>query len=462
MKISVLSASPKGKYSVTFQSVRYLQKHFPQHEWETFHIGKKIIRLEKDPEALKVIAECVGKSDLVLWLYPVYTCLVPYQLMKFVSLIHDSGLSSFFEGKYCSQILTSKHFYDNTAYDYMQLEAESLGMKHLPGHCADMDDLTTEKGRDELLGLGNRLFSAVDSSQIVAPRFTLRSYKGTDRHSPKYQPSTLSESNNTSSVGEKVVIVTDCRDEDVNLRKMIDRFKAGVPGSREVNLNDFKFMGGCLGCFKCAFDGNCFYPDGFDSFHKGLMDSAQTLIYAGVIDRHWFRSVWKCYDDRQFYNGHRTSMMGCSIGYLVSGPLADEPQMRHVLEARSEVGHLFLLDIVSDEAKDSTVTDALIDQLAVGTLDAVVSKPSRPVSFSGVGGMKVFRDLIYVMRGLMQEDHRFYKKKGIYDFPHKQQGTILKMKLVGLMMKSPKMRAKGSRMMNDAIAKQYDKIIDKY
>ena len=33
--------------------------------------------------------------------------------------------------------------------------------------------------------------------------------------------------------------------------------------------------------------------------------------------------------------------------------------------------------------------------------------------------MKIFRDLIYSMRGVVGDDHRFYKKRKLYDFPQK-------------------------------------------
>ncbi len=47
--------------------------------------------------------------------------------------------------------------------------------------------------------------------------------------------------------------------------------------------------------------------------------------------------------------------------------------------------------------------------------------------------MKIFRDLIWIMQGMMKADHKFYKEHGFYDFPQKQKGTILKMKLVGML-----------------------------
>ena len=76
---------------------------------------------------------------------------------------------------------------------------------------------------------------------------------------------------------------------------------------------------------------------------------------------------------------------------------------------------------------------------------ALKNKPQRPQNFFGVGGMKIFRDLIYVMRGLMPEDHRFYKEHGLYDFPQRQFGTLLKMQLIGLLMMSKKLRQKSKK-----------------
>jgi hypothetical protein len=42
MKICVISGSPAGENSITLQTVLYLQKCFPGHEWETLHAGSVI------------------------------------------------------------------------------------------------------------------------------------------------------------------------------------------------------------------------------------------------------------------------------------------------------------------------------------------------------------------------------------------------------------------------------------
>ena len=83
-----------------------------------------------------------------------------------------------------------------------------------------------------------------------------------------------------------------------------------------------------------------------------------------------------------------------------------------------------------------------------------------PRNFLGVGGMKIFRDLIYQMRGLMREDHRFFKSHGQYDFPQKQWRMSLKMYLVGTLMTSPKLKAKAGSKMNDGMIAPYRKVVE--
>ena len=73
--------------------------------------------------------------------------------------------------------------------------------------------------------------------------------------------------------------------------------------------------------------------------------------------------------------------------------------------------------------------------------------------------MKIFRDLIYVMQGLMKADHRFYKAHGIYDFPQKQKKRILQMKLVGALMAVPSVQKKMKGRMNRYIVGPYQAVI---
>ena len=88
MHILVLNGSPKGEYSITLQTLRYLEACYPAHTFEVLHVGQKIKSLEKDmTEALAMIA----RADLLLFSYPVYTFIAPSQLHRFIELVKASG-----------------------------------------------------------------------------------------------------------------------------------------------------------------------------------------------------------------------------------------------------------------------------------------------------------------------------------------------------------------------------------
>lgn len=144
MKITVINVSPKGKYSITLQTVLYLQRKFPEHTFEVLHAGQKINALEKDFSSAKQLME---SADAVLFSYPVYTFPAPSQLHRFIELMKENGVC--LKGKYSTQISTSKHFYDVTAHKYIEENVLVLGMGYIRGLSADMEDLLSENGQKE-------------------------------------------------------------------------------------------------------------------------------------------------------------------------------------------------------------------------------------------------------------------------------------------------------------------------
>ena len=144
MHILVVNGSPKGEYSITLQTVRYLEILHPEHTFEVQHAGQRIRILEQD---FSVMKQSLEKADLILFSYPVYTFIVPYQLQRFIELVKASGVN--LQGKAASQISTSKHFYDITAHRYIQENCADFGLNYIRGLSADMEDLTTQKGQQE-------------------------------------------------------------------------------------------------------------------------------------------------------------------------------------------------------------------------------------------------------------------------------------------------------------------------
>ena len=442
MKILVLNGSPKGQYSITLQTINYLQKLHPEHEFEVLHVGQKIKMLEKDFAPAKAALE---KAQLLIFSYPVYTFIAPCQLHRFIELMKASGID--FSGKYATQLSTSKHFYDVTAHRYIQDNCQDMRLKYIRGLSADMDDLLTKKGQAEA-----EAFFTYACWSVKEDKYE------TFPEEPKqavHKPVEVPEEIEREKDGD-IVIVTDCEKDNLQLADMIQRFRNVLPlKTRVVNIGEYPFRGGCLGCFNCAVSGKCIYTDGFDEFLRNDIQSAQAIIYAFTIKDHSMGATFKMYDDRQFCNGHRTVTMGMPLGYLISGDYSREFNLQMIIEGRTQVGGNFLAGVASDE----TDPNGEIDRLAANLCYALKHKYVPPQNFYGVGGMKVFRDLIWLMQGMMKADHKFYKAHGQYDFPQKKWGTMLKMYLVGALISSPKIKSKLGNKMNEGMLMPYNKLL---
>ena len=420
MKILVLNGSPKGDNSITLHTCLFLEKKFPEHQFSYLNVGQTIKALEKD---FLPAQEALKEAELIVFCYPVYTFLVPSQLHRFVELMKVSGID--ISGKVATQVSTSKHFYDITAHRFIQDNCADMGLKYLDGLSADMDDILTGKGQKQAVDWLDFLFWQLNPVEI-------------------------------QRTAKKAVIVADLLPEDTALKAMIDRFKAVFPYECDViNIEDFPFQGGCLSCFNCAATGKCVYKDGFDDFLRNTIHKHDAILYAFRIKDHSMGSRFKMYDDRQFCNGHRTVTMGTPFGYLVAGKYSKEENLRLRLEARAQVGGNFLAGVATDEFD----ANKDIDKLAATVAYAMEKQYTPPQNFLGVGGMKIFRDLIYLMRGLMRADHKFFKSHGQYDFPQKKWKTSWMMYLVGWLMNNPTMKKKAGGKMSEGMIAPYKKIL---
>ncbi|MBE6572535.1 MAG: iron-sulfur protein [Ruminococcaceae bacterium] len=445
MKILVLNGSPKGKYSITLQTVKYLEKLYPSHTFSVFDVGQKIKAIEKDFSQAK---EDLEKAEMLLFCYPVYTFIAPYQLHRVIELVKENGVN--LHGKYATQITTSKHFYDVTAHKYIEENCADLGLSYIRGLSADMDDLLKDQGQADARAFFDHLIFSVENG--IVEKADSKQLSAVCESTSVFVPEATG-----SKTDREVVVVTNCENNDKKLLSMIDRFSAVCRENvRVVNILDFPFSGGCLGCFNCATDGKCVYKDGFDSFLRNDIQIASAIVYAFRIKDHSMGASFKLYDDRQFCNGHRTVTMGSPVGYIVCGNYENEQNLKMIVEGRAQVGGNYLCGVATDEVDPNSA----IDRLCTNLTYALDNKLTAPQNFYGVGGMKIFRDLIWTMQGMMKADHKFYKKHKQYDFPQKNRGTMLKMYLVGALISSPKIRAKMGNKMNEGMLAPYKKLLD--
>ncbi len=440
MKVCVINGSPKGKLSTTLYTVLYLQKKFKNFEFEILNVGQKIKHYEKNFDEVK---KSVESADLILFAYPVYTFLAPSQLHRLIRLLKEKNLN--LSGKFATQITTSKHFYDVTAHNYIEENCYDLGLKFIKGLSADMDDLLKKHGQENAVKFFEYVEFCIENNIYENPK-TYK--KPTEKYVRK-----LEEVQKNDDF--KTIILTDCSDDNENLKNMIDDFKAIYPyNTKTINISKFSFAGGCLGCNNCVFDGKCIYNDGFENLLRNEILTADATIYAFEIKDHSMGHLFKCFDDRQFCNGHRFMTVGMPVGYLVYGNYEDEDNLKFLLNSKSDVAHNFLCGVATDADAIKSMTSKLVYSLK--------NKYHLPQTFYGVGGRKIFRDLVYVMRGIMKADHNFYKHNGVYDdLPHKSMGKMMFLKLYGMTLNSSKGKPKPGSKMNNVVIEMYKKVVEK-
>jgi multimeric flavodoxin WrbA len=262
MKVVIINGSPKGKHSITLQYIRFLQKHFPAHEYHVVHVAQKIKALDKNEASFLKIIDEIRSSDLVLWSFGVWVLAVSAQLMRFIELIQERKASGVFQGKYAAALSTSIHYFDHTAHIYLRSVCEDLEMRFVDNLSFDIMDLKHPVGQRQILTFADYVFNAVEKK---AP--TSRYSQPLLFHSFDYRPEPAT--NRVELRGKKVLILTDRFQPATNLGRMINRFRAVFSGPVAlIDLNDIDIKGACLGCMKCGYDYQCRYKDEFTRFYS--------------------------------------------------------------------------------------------------------------------------------------------------------------------------------------------------
>ncbi len=456
MKIIVLNGSPKGEDSITLQYVAYIQKHFPQHDFRIIHVSQQIKKIEKDLKTLQKIMDEIRTADGVLWSFGLWVLCVPAQYMRFIELISERGMEDAFENKYAAVLTTSIHFYDHTAHNYMRAVCEDLKMKYVDSISLDIIDMMKEERRWEMIIFSEGFIKAIREQAVTSRLFNPLTFS--DFVYQPAEPKTRVDKGN-----KKVMVLTDANDIHTNLGKMIARFKQSFVGEIElINLNEINIRGACLGCMRCGYDYTCTYKDEFAGFYNQRVRSADIIVFAGTIKGRYLSSLWKTFYDRAYFWNHTPSLAGKQLGYIISGPLRQNPNLIQILEASSTARqHANHVDIITDECENSEEIDALLQSFAQCLVSFAEKGYIRPQNFLGVGGHKVFRDDIWGrLRPLWQADYRYFKKHGLFDFPQKDIKIRVMSPILMLLTRIPVVRRKYYANVKTFPARRLKKLIE--
>lgn len=441
MKIVILNGSPKGDESVTMQYLLYIKKKHPEHEYEFLNVAQQIKILEKKEERLENILNSIKSADFVIWAFPLYVLLVCSQYKRFIELIFEKGFESNFKGKYTLALSTSIHYFDHTAQNYVHAICEDLDMKYLGYYPADSWDLLYPKKRKNWLLYVESLFNSIENK--VA---TSRAFQPLTRRMFSFDPS-LTKCDPVDPQSKKVLILSDNTSETSNVGRMVNRFRAFFADSPElVNIHEIDIKGPCTGCISCGYNHECIYEDKdeFTNFWSDKVVQSDILILAGDIVDRYLSSRWKLIFDRAFFNTHTPTLHDKQMGYILSGPLSQIPNLTQILQSYAETQDANFLGIVTDEFGSSENINRLLYQLAQDSVLFANSNFKKPSTFLGEGAKRIFRDDVYGRnRFVFLADHEYYKKHGIYDtFPQNdERAKKMNEKLIPL-MKIDKVRKK--------------------
>ncbi len=451
MKIAVLNGSPKGQISVTMQYVHFLQQKFPEAEFKFLDVALKIKKLEEDSRAFQEIIGEISAADGVLWAFPLYYFLVCSQYKRFVELIFERDAASAFRGKPAAVLTTSINFFDHTAHNYLNAVCDDLEMKFFGSYSAETNDLHKSKERQRLATFGQLFIRAIQDGSPA-----IRNNRPLTVPEVSYTPAKPTP---VGTNGKKVLIVVDNFDKSSNLRRMVENLQMTFsPAAEVVQLKDIDIKGGCLGCLQCGLDNVCIYEgkDGFIDFFNRQVKTADILFFAGSIHDRYLSSLWKCFFDRSFFNGHVPVLENKQMGFVVSGPLGQIPNLREILTAYTGMQHANLVGFVADDMGSPAEIDAALQSIASRAAMCSEMGYIQPQTFYQVGGGKLFRDAVWSrLRVVFQADHNYYKKHGYYNYPQKNYKWRLINSSMILLTKIPFIRREFVKRIKGELIKPY-------
>jgi multimeric flavodoxin WrbA len=457
MKIAVLNGSPKGQISVTLQYVSFLQRKYPEVEFQIFDVALKIKKLEEDDKFFEDTIAQIASADAVLWAFPLYFFLVSSQYKRFIELVFERESISAFRGKPVAVLTTSIKFFDHTAHNYLRDICGDLEMKFFGAYSAEMYDLFKSQERRRLSLFGQMFVQAIKDGSG-----TIVSAKRLTNQSVVYKPALIPQ---IDTDGKKVLILVDDFASSPNLRPMLEDFqKAFLPVATLLQLKDIDIKGGCLGCMKCGLENSCVYEgkDGFIDFFNEQIKTADILFFAGAIHDRFLSSLWKCFFDRSFFNGHIPVLKGKQIGFVIAGSFNQLYNLREILEAYAEMMHANLIGFVSDDMGNSQEINQMLQGMAASAIMYSNNGYIQPQKFYGVAGTKIFRDAVFgKLRIVFQADHKYYKENRFYDFPNKNYKWRMINSAILSLTKIPFIRREFVKRMKTEMIKPFGSVLAK-
>lgn len=274
MKICVLSCSPKGDTSLTLQTIRFLEKFYPEDTFKT--------HMTFTASCPQDVIDDAADSDLIMILSSIFHLNVHAQMISMLDVL-ASGLKEKLGDDYkklnFTYLTTSNFLYEIGAHRYVESWARTQKLTFRRALSLKDDSVLTEVGREELY----RWF--------------------------QYTKDTIELSRNggipKATEVRKVSIINDgLNQERTDLIKNL--FQERNCEVKVFNLNDYKIRP-CTACFACYSNRVCHIKDDFE----GLVDEAGTgadlIVNVGTLKCGMLSQQYKFFTDRHVQFGRAGS-----------------------------------------------------------------------------------------------------------------------------------------------------------
>lgn len=245
---------------------------------------------------------------------------------------------------------------------------------------------------------------------------------------------------------------------------MIERFSSNFMNPPKVIwLKDLKMVSGCIGCLKCSMNLHCVFTE--RDGHRALLDEdvvgSDILVMASDITNCYLTPAWQQFFTRLFSNGHVPYFSHMQVGFLFSGPYTNYPYIREIFEGFIGYARNGIYDYLSDECADQKELEEHLDRMAQVLLADSERRYFPAPKFQAISAQKLFRDEIFdQLRVVFQNDHRYFKKHGMYDFPTKKLGKRLVMTMLSWLLRIPGIRQRFyTKEMIPGMLRPYEKVL---
>lgn len=430
MKVVILRGSTRvdDERATSGAYIDFLKCTYKEHTFEALAISKDINKIEKDETHFELIIEKIAAAELIIWLMPIYSALVPSQVKRFIELVYERKAEAAFSDKYIGGIYTSANVLDENGISYLKAVSEDLGGRYVDSFSATIFPIINEHYKKNLcFFLDNLFINAKDKLPV------LKEYEQVKGVSKAYEPGEVKEVKKSRE--RKITIITDFADDNSNIAKMVDSYAKLSPYEVDVvNLNETNYSH-CICCWGCCPEFVCGVKDGFQEMFNEKVLGADGVIIAGEIRDRYLSAKIKKFFDREFLYNHSLIHTGRLYGVLVSGSLRENNNIRQSINGILQLRGASVLDYVTDELNDSQSITSLIERLATRVAEGVKVKVTKPHTFPGVGSQKILRDMAYMARFPFRGDYKHFKNNLFKGFPQKRKKMLFIGNLLNFMAK---------------------------